>query len=228
MSNRLGIILIFMLLIGSIIVPIACSNNKNIIYNYDAGINREIISDLPDYFSWKDYKGEDWTTPAKNQYEHGYCGSCWAFAPIGALESVIKIRENYSDFNPDLSEQYVISCLEAGNKKGYGCFGGYSEDVFKFIMETTIEGNNCNGVVLESYFPYSSRFFRYVPSSDILDGWEEHLVPISGWGVKSLNDIIDEREWIKRTIMEKGPVVADILVPLFLYTWNLSISNTFL
>ena len=38
-----------------------------------------------------------------------------------------------------------------------------------------------------------------------------------------MNDSIEEREWIKRTIMEKGPVVADILVPLFLYTWNLPI-----
>ncbi len=181
------------------------------------------MDDLPGYFNWRDFKGEDWTTPTKNQYEHSYCGSCWAFAPIGALESVIKIRENYSDFNPDLSEQYIISCLEAGNKKGYGCFGGYPEYVFKYIMETTSEGNNCNGVVLESYFPYSSTFFRYVPSSDILDEWEEHLVPISGWGVKILNDSIDERDWIKKTIMEKGPAVADILVPLFLYTWNLPI-----
>ena len=46
------------------------------------------ISDTPDEFSWKDYQGKDWTTSARHQ---GNCGSCWAFAAIGALESIIKI-----------------------------------------------------------------------------------------------------------------------------------------
>jgi C1A family cysteine protease len=179
------------------------------------------IEKLPDYFNWKDYNGEDWTTPAKTQYEHSYCGSCWAFAPIGALESVIKIREGYADFNPDLSEQYVISCLEAGNKKGYGCRGATfpsSMRVFKCIMETTSAGNNCNGVVLESCFPYSSRLFHYVPCSDKCDDWNEFLVPISDWGCKILKGVDGEQDWIKKTIMEKGPVVADIIIPLFFYS----------
>ena len=213
-----GIFLICMILIFNTIFPIVSSNNKNIEYYYDEEITEEIVSDLPEFFSWKNYNGKDWTTPVKNQYEHGYCGSCWAFAPIATLESVVKIRENYTDFNPDLSEQYVISCLDAGNIKGCGCFGGDPNDVFKYIMETTIEGNNCNGVVLESYFPYSSRLLRYVPSSDILGGWEEYLIPISDWGIKLLNNSIEERKWIKKTIIEKGPVVADIAVPLFLYS----------
>ena len=177
-----------------------------------------LLDPLPDYFSWKDYQRKDLTTSAKDQSEFGYCGSCWAFAPIGMLESVIKIREGNAEFNPDLSEQYIISCHGAGNIKGRGCCGGYPTDVFQFIIDTTQEGNNCNGVVLESYFPYSARRFHYVPCSNLIDGWEEHIIPIADWGYKILNKSNGERDWIKRTIMDQGPVVADIVVPLFLYS----------
>ena len=203
---------------------------------YKLEIKNDSNDELPKYFSWKDYLGKDWTTPAKDQSKYGYCGSCWAFAPTATLETIIKIREGNAEFNPDLSEQYIISCLEAGNKKGYGCFGGYPSEVYKCIIEETPNGNNCNGVVLESYFPYSSRFFKYVPSSDIKEGWEEHLVPIKNWGMKILNKTGDEKPWIKKTIMNKGPIVATLSVPLFFYSlkvplidplhkWGYSIHN---
>ena len=54
--------------------------------------------------------GEDWTTPAKNQRR---CSSCIFFGMVGALESIIKIKERCADFNPDLSEQYLMSCVYA-------------------------------------------------------------------------------------------------------------------
>ena len=67
-----------------------------------------IKKDLPPYFSWRDMNGTDWTTPAKDQ---GSCGSCWDFAALGALESIIQIREGCPALRLDLSEQYVLSCL---------------------------------------------------------------------------------------------------------------------
>ncbi len=39
-------------------------------------------------FNWADYKGYDWTTPAK---DNGTCAACHTFAPVGAIESVLKI-----------------------------------------------------------------------------------------------------------------------------------------
>ena len=86
-----------------------------------------IKDDFPEYFSWKDYEGEDWTTPAKDQMYPMWCGSCFIYAALGALESVIKIKEECSGLNIDLSEQYVLSCLT-----NYFCYlGGYGWTVFK-------------------------------------------------------------------------------------------------
>ena len=88
--------------------------------------------DVPEEFSWRDFEGEDYTTIAKNQ---GNCGSCWDFAAMGALESRIEIREECSKLNPDLSEQYVLSCLPAAaNYYGEGCWGGTPYGAYYYMM----------------------------------------------------------------------------------------------
>jgi hypothetical protein len=43
------------------------------------------------------------------------CGSCWAFAPIAALESALAITQN-KDFGPEgLSEQELVDCVDESN-----------------------------------------------------------------------------------------------------------------
>ncbi len=74
---------------------------------YTAGV-------LPSRFDWRE---EGSVTLAKDQ---GRCGSCWAFASVGALESKILMKEN-SEW--DLSEQQLISCFR------YDCNGGRSDSV---------------------------------------------------------------------------------------------------
>lgn len=69
---------------------------------------------LPAAFDWRE---RGMVTPAKDQ---GGCGSCWAFAVVGAIESKILI-EGGPIYN--LSEQQQVSC----NYQMMGCNGGNME-----------------------------------------------------------------------------------------------------
>ncbi len=88
----------------------------------DTGDYENYVTQLPDSFDWRNEgvvtraKNERHITPADDQ---GDCGSCWAFAAIGAFESKIMIM---GDPEYDLSEQQQVSCNKDGQ---YGCCGGY-------------------------------------------------------------------------------------------------------
>ena len=123
------------------------------------------IIETPDYFSWKNYEDRDWTTPAKHQ---GNCGSCWDFAAVGVLESVINIREGCAELDPDLSEQYVLSCLPGAGS----CRGGSSYKAFELIKSTDESGNYCNGIITEECMPYQAD--DDISCSDKSDNWEEN------------------------------------------------------
>ena len=175
------------------------------------GASDVTILDTPAEFSWKNIDGKDYTTPAKSQRN---CGSCGIFSAMGALESVIKIREDRTDISPDFSEQYVLSCLpDAALTYGQGCNGGMAYMAHKLMMETTPEGNNVNGAVFESYFPY--RASDDIPCTNKRSGWDEKLVPILDCGQITIGyDSPENRERIKSTILEKGPVGGYMYVPL--------------
>ena len=162
---------------------------------------KPIPKNTPKEFSWKDNNGKDWMTPAKNQQN---CGSCWDFAALGVFESMIKIREGCADFNPDLSEQYVLSCLPSAG----GCRGGSASRALRYIKETTPEGNYHNGVVPESCFEYQAN--DNIPCSDKCVNWEELLVPLLDYGSWSSSGSPSDIEAIKTQIMESGPVAAYI------------------
>jgi C1A family cysteine protease len=88
----------------------------------------------PPSFDWREMNG---TTPARNQ---GGCGSCWAFAAVGQLESHVLI---YDDRPEDLSEQQVLSC----NSAGAGCGGGWAGAAYEVFLDP--------GCVHEACMPYN-------------------------------------------------------------------------
>ncbi len=170
-----------------------------------------IIEDLPDYFNWMDYEGEDWTSPAKSQTYPNPCGSCWDFAAIGALESVINIREGISDLDPDLSEQYVLSCLsKAGN-----CNGGSDTRVFRYIIANDSFGNNCNGIIPESCFPYQGD--DTIPCEAKSENWQDYLIPVLDYGATHGNTPVEE---IKSNIMQYGPISSSMMATNDFNMWG--------
>jgi C1A family cysteine protease len=172
---------------------------------------KPVPRDTPVEFSWRDYNGKDWTTPAKHQRN---CGSCWAFAALGVLESMIKIREGCAELNPDLSEQYVLSCLSSAGS----CRGGSTSRTFKYIKETTSYGNNCNGVIFESCFEYQAD--DDIPCSDKCENWDEQLVPILEYNSWTSSGSESDIESIKTLIMENGPVAAHMRATDSFTTWG--------
>jgi predicted secreted protein len=94
---------------------------------------------VPSSYNWCDEGG---CTPVKDQ---GGCGSCWAFATSGVVESLIKIGDGVTR---DLSEQYLVSC----NAWGWGCTGG--SRAFDFFIDEIPPGESAAGAVYEAEYPY--------------------------------------------------------------------------
>lgn len=97
----------------------------------DAGPNA-----LPTAFDWRSYQGGNWLSPVRNQ---GQCGSCWAFAAVGAAEAAHNVAAGNPDLDLDLSEQYLVSdCLSFSN-----CCGGYTGSALNFIRANGIPDEGC-------------------------------------------------------------------------------------
>lgn len=88
------------------------------------------VKELPSYYI------SPYVTPVKDQ---GSCGSCWAFAGVGAFESSIYKKDG---FEVDLSEQYLVSC----NNDDWGCGGGW------WAYDLFVDP----GAVMEECFPYEA------------------------------------------------------------------------
>jgi len=177
---------------------------------------KPIVGELPSEFNWRSIMGEDWTTPARHQRN---CGSCWAFAVVAALESVIKIRENCPEMQVDLSEQYVLSCLSSAGS----CHGGSGYLALFYINNTSEKGNYKNGIIPESCFPYEGD--DSIPCSEKCPDWEYQLIPISDFGYWHSSGSFDDINAIKTQIMENGPVAVDIAANNHFSSWGLTNNN---
>ncbi|MEM0466695.1 MAG: C1 family peptidase [Candidatus Thermoplasmatota archaeon] len=169
-----------------------------------------VLRSLPSSFSWLNYNGADWTTPARDQ---GSCGSCWAFGAMSCLESRINIAWNTPTLDIDTSEQYILSCLPSSGS----CNGGNSYAAFKCIKSETAFGNYRNGIIPESCLPYAAE--DTVPCEDKCSDWEQKLIPITAcgfWNPRYPDDI----NAIKSQIINEGPVVTYFYVTNHFASWG--------
>jgi len=150
------------------------------------------VKQLPLQFDWRTYNGSDWTTPVKSQ---GNCGSCWAFGTLAALESLMEISQDNPALNPDLSEQYLLSC------SGGDCDGWYLDRALDFLKDY--------GTVDESCFPYYAN--DSIPCSACCSDWQSRIKKISDWGWVGGSFWLQSTETIKEELL-KGPLPTGMTV----------------
>ncbi len=95
---------------------------------------------VPLKLDWRNYNGNNYVTPVRDQ---GDCGACWAFATTAALESKLLLSGNAAAESLGLSEQALLSCSGAGD-----CHGGRIDFASDFIRDI--------GLPTEGCYPYTS------------------------------------------------------------------------
>lgn len=138
---------------------------------------------LPSSFDWRNKDGKNWLTVVKDQEG---CGSCWAFSAIGGMESKIKIAKNDSNFDVDLSEQYLVSdCYPSGS-----CAGGDEGAALNYV--------ELNGITDEPCFSYEAIDNS---CSNRCSSWYKRLWKVDDYVPITKLDI-------KKYLVEKGPLPA--------------------
>jgi hypothetical protein len=182
---------------------------------------------LPASINWTSKDGRNYITPVKNQ---GSCGSCWAFATLGVVETIYNIEKGLYSTEPafllnnslrtewfsalyeqnpiriqalnypDFSEQELISCSTAGD-----CDGGFVSQACSYVKNS--------GIVPENCFPYQADDVSCQRCTDYL----QKLSRISNWAWVATSAI---NENAIKTALQNGPVIATMKVYSDFYNYS--------
>ncbi|MCQ8893833.1 MAG: DUF2341 domain-containing protein, partial [Methanolinea sp.] len=153
------------------------------------------IQSVPPSLDWR-VNGGDFTTPIRNQ---GDCGSCWAFATLGTLESRMEIAYNNPNLNPDFAEQDLLSCPGCGS-----CDGATMSCPLNWVLN--------QGVMNESCFPYKAQVTTCNPGCSRANR-------ISEWHrIYPLNN-----EAAIKDALTRGPIIGTFVVYSDFYSYKTGI-----
>jgi C1A family cysteine protease/sugar lactone lactonase YvrE len=138
---------------------------------------------LPSTLDWRS-NGGNYVTPARDQ---GSCGSCWAHADMGVLESKVLMRTGEAAAHLDLSEQVVVSCGDenacAGGTLGGGAkflinYGAPPESCYPYVSSNGICSDSCADWPRKS-FRASEWYYAAAPAAEDLKAILNSLGPVS-------------------------------------------------
>ncbi len=141
----------------------------------------------PAALDWRNYGGQNWTTPIRHQ---GGCGSCAAFATVAAIESRLEIILGNSRLNPDLSEAHLFYC-----GCGACCGDGmYPSQAMDYVRDTGVSDEGC--------FPYTAQN----QACRLCQDWLNRVTRIERWvGLIGTSNM-------KQALADGGPFEATMLV----------------
>lgn len=146
----------------------------------------------PDSMDWRSM-GK--VSPVKNQAQ---CGSCFAFAATGAIESYYLIQRNQAI---SVSEQQIVDCTNGNGN--FGCGGGWPRKAYEYIARN-------GGIDSESSYPYEAQnnACRFNPGtiSATLRGYV---------AIQSGNE-----EAMKQAVADAGPIDVIFTVTDAFYGYN--------
>ncbi len=161
---------------------------------FKSDIYSTLKASLPASFDWRDNNGNYVTTPKDQEY----CGSCWAFASTGAIESKYLITKNRPNVNIDLSEQILVSC----DTSNYGCNGGLLANAASFLQES--------GTYLESCFYYNPSTSD--PSSTRCSrSCSDYKNKIKYYKIKDWRGVSQDVNELKAAVYQYGPVPVGMI-----------------
>jgi len=120
------------------------------------------------------------------------CGSCWAFASVGAMEAQYQIGKGNPNIGVDLSEQNILSC------SGGSCSGWYLDSTLNFLRDSGTPDEACD--------PYSGT--QTSCGSGRCADYMSRIYKITGWSW-----IDTSASNIKNYIYTHGPVL--VWMPVF-------------
>lgn len=135
-----------------------------------------------------------WLAQAPAIRSQGSCGSCWAFASMGAFETSQRLVNGVST---DLSEQSVVDCATGdGGKDAGSCDGGRFERVFQWL-------GNGSSVAREADVPYAAKDLSCQANAP-------SPFRAQAWGWVDPIDLVPSVDQIKSAICKYGPVAASV------------------
>lgn len=141
----------------------------------------------------------DWSFTLGPVRDQGQCGSCWAFATLGALESRLFHTRRQKI---DLSEQQLVDCVV----RNFGCRGGYYSTTLQYLRQV----NPCP----ESIYPYKGKNGVSRPCNQL---HRHRVCRLTRTRIQKYTVLASESQILQA--LQRGPVMISMRANALLYTY---------